>query len=61
MPATPEFIQGLRALCDEHNALLVMDEVQSGMGRSGKLFAYEHYGVKPDILTTAKALGVVSR
>lgn len=57
MPATPEFIQGLRALCDEHNALLVMDEVQSGMGRSGKLFAYEHYGVKPDILTTAKALG----
>lgn len=57
MPATPEFMQGLRALCDEHNALLVMDEVQSGMGRSGKLFAYEHYGVKPDILTTAKALG----
>ncbi|NIF24201.1 MULTISPECIES: bifunctional acetylornithine/succinyldiaminopimelate transaminase [Pantoea] len=57
MPATPEFIQGLRALCDEHQALLVLDEVQSGMGRSGKLFAYEHYGVKPDILTTAKALG----
>lgn len=57
MPATQEFIQGLRELCDEHDALLVMDEVQSGMGRSGKLFAYEHYGVKPDILTTAKALG----
>lgn len=57
MPATQEFIQGLRELCDQHNALLVMDEVQSGMGRSGKLFAYEHYGVKPDILTTAKALG----
>ncbi|WP_455818402.1 bifunctional acetylornithine/succinyldiaminopimelate transaminase [Pseudomonas cerasi] len=57
MPATPEFMQGLRQLCDEHNALLVLDEVQSGMGRSGKLFAYEHYGVQPDILTTAKALG----
>ncbi len=55
--ATQEFIEGLRALCDEHNALLVFDEVQSGMGRSGKLFAYEHYGVQPDILTTAKALG----
>lgn len=57
MPATPEFMQGLRALCDQHNALLVLDEVQSGMGRSGKLFAYEHYGIKPDIITTAKALG----
>lgn len=57
MPATPEFMQGLRALCDEHNALLVLDEVQSGMGRSGKLFAYEHYGITPDIITTAKALG----
>lgn len=56
-PATQEFMQGLRRLCDEHNALLVLDEVQSGMGRSGKLFAYEHYGVKPDIVTTAKALG----
>lgn len=57
VPATPEFMQGLRQLCDEHQALLVLDEVQSGMGRSGKLFACEHYGVKPDILTTAKALG----
>lgn len=57
VPATPEFMQGLRALCDEHHALLVLDEVQSGMGRSGKLFSYEHYGIKPDILTTAKALG----
>lgn len=55
--ATPEFMQGLRELCDQYQALLVLDEVQSGMGRSGKLFAYEHYGVKPDILTTAKALG----
>ncbi len=57
MPATQEFMQGLRALCDEHNALLVLDEVQSGMGRSGKLFAYKHYDIKPDIITTAKALG----
>lgn len=56
-PATQEFMQGLRDLCDEHNALLVFDEVQSGMGRSGKLFSYMHYGVTPDILTTAKALG----
>ncbi|CNL12874.1 bifunctional acetylornithine/succinyldiaminopimelate transaminase [Yersinia pseudotuberculosis] len=55
--ATPEFLQGVRALCDQHNALLVFDEVQSGMGRSGKLFSYMHYGVTPDILTTAKALG----
>jgi len=57
MPATPEFIQGLRELCGQYKALLVFDEVQTGMGRSGKLFAYEHYGVAPDILTTAKALG----
>lgn len=57
MPATPAFLQGLRELCDKHQALLVLDEVQSGMGRSGKLFAYEHYGVTPDILTSAKALG----
>ncbi|PKH23872.1 bifunctional succinylornithine transaminase/acetylornithine transaminase [Enterobacterales bacterium CwR94] len=56
-PATPAFMQGLRELCDQHQALLVLDEVQSGMGRSGKLFAYEHYGVTPDIITTAKALG----
>ena len=55
--ATPEFLQGLRGLCDEHKALLVFDEVQCGMGRSGDLFAYMHYGVTPDILTSAKALG----
>lgn len=55
--ATPEFLRGLRALCDEHAALLVFDEVQSGMGRTGKLFAYMNYGVIPDILTSAKALG----
>ena len=55
--ATPEFLKGLRELCDQHQALLVFDEVQSGMGRTGSLFAYMHYGVTPDILTTAKALG----
>ena len=55
--ATPEFLQGLRALCDEHKALLVFDEVQCGMGRCGELFAYMHYGVTPDILTNAKSLG----
>ncbi|AVJ19651.1 bifunctional succinylornithine transaminase/acetylornithine transaminase [Serratia sp. MYb239] len=56
-PVDAEFLQGVRALCDKHQALLVFDEVQSGMGRTGKLFAYMHYGVTPDILTTAKALG----
>lgn len=57
LAATPEFLQGLRALCAKHQALLVFDEVQSGMGRTGSLFAYMHYGVTPDILTSAKALG----
>ena len=57
LPASAEFLQAARALCDEHNALLVLDEVQTGIGRTGKLFAYEHYGVEPDILTSAKALG----
>ncbi|NUU65628.1 aspartate aminotransferase family protein [Enterobacteriaceae bacterium BIT-l23] len=55
--ATPEFLQGLRDLCDHYQALLVFDEVQCGMGRVGKLFSYMHYGVTPDILTSAKALG----
>lgn len=55
--ATSEFLQGLRALCDQHQALLVFDEVQCGMGRTGQLFSYMHYGVTPDILTSAKALG----
>lgn len=57
LAATPEFLQGLRDLCDKHQALLVFDEVQSGMGRTGSLFAYMHYSVTPDILTSAKALG----
>lgn len=55
--ATPAFLQGLRELCDQHQALLVFDEVQCGMGRTGSLFACMHYGVTPDILTSAKALG----
>lgn len=55
--ATPAFLQGLRELCDQQQALLVFDEVQCGMGRTGSLFAYMHYGVTPDILTSAKALG----
>ncbi|HBT1513460.1 bifunctional acetylornithine/succinyldiaminopimelate transaminase [Klebsiella pneumoniae] len=55
--ATPAFLQGLRELCDQHQALLVFDEVQCGMGRTGSLFAYMHYDVTPDILTSAKALG----
>ncbi len=55
--AEKEFIQGLRQLCDENNLLLIFDEVQSGMGRTGTLWAYEQYGVEPDILTSAKALG----
>ncbi|CAQ82398.1 MULTISPECIES: bifunctional acetylornithine/succinyldiaminopimelate transaminase [Photorhabdus] len=56
-PATSAFIHGVRELCDKHQVLLVFDEVQSGMGRTGKLFSYMHYDVVPDILTTAKALG----
>lgn len=55
--ATEEFFLGLRRLCDDNNILLVLDEVQCGMGRTGKLFAYEHYGITPDIFTLAKALG----
>jgi len=57
MPADDGFLEGLRALCDEHNALLVFDEVQSGVGRTGHLYAYQKYGVTPDILSTAKSLG----
>jgi len=52
-----EFLQGLRELCDKHGLLLFFDEIQTGMGRSGKLFAYEWTGVSPDVMTVAKALG----
>ncbi|MBI0103784.1 aspartate aminotransferase family protein [Gilliamella sp. W8145] len=55
--ATPEFLKGVRALCDQNNALLVFDEVQCGMGRTGSLYTYQQYDVIPDILTSAKALG----
>lgn len=57
MPATVEYLKELRALCDQTGALLIFDEVQCGMGRTGELFAYMGYGVTPDILTAAKALG----
>jgi acetylornithine/N-succinyldiaminopimelate aminotransferase len=57
IPGDAEFLKGLRQLCDQHNALLVMDEVQTGVGRTGKLYAYMNYGVTPDILTSAKSLG----
>jgi 4-aminobutyrate aminotransferase/(S)-3-amino-2-methylpropionate transaminase len=57
VPAPFEFLQGLRAICDRHGIVLVVDEVQSGMGRTGKLFAIEHSGVEPDLMTVAKSLG----
>jgi len=56
-PAEQEYLEGVRKICDENDILLIFDEVQCGMGRSGKLFAYEHYGVEPDIISLAKALG----
>ena len=56
-PAKAAFIKGVRKLCDEKGILLILDEIQCGMGRTGTLFAYEQYGIKPDILTVAKALG----
>jgi acetylornithine/succinyldiaminopimelate/putrescine aminotransferase len=56
-PATPEFLMGLREICDERQILLVFDEVQFGLARSGSLFAYKHFEVEPDIMTLAKPLG----
>lgn len=56
-PVTEQYLQGIRALCDKHGLLLIFDEVQTGIGRTGKLFGYQHYGVEPDIFTLAKALG----
>jgi len=57
IPASVAFLTGLRALCDKHNAMLIFDEVQTGVGRTGFLYAYMQYGVVPDVLSTAKALG----
>ncbi len=55
--ATPEFVRAVRALCDEKDLLLIFDEVQTGMGRTGKIFAYQHYGLEPDLMVLAKSLG----
>lgn len=56
-PATEEFVKGVRKLCDENNILMIADEIQCGMGRSGYMFAYQRFGILPDIVTSAKALG----
>jgi len=57
LPATAEFLGGLRQLCDEHGLLLILDEVQCGYARTGKIWAYEHYGIEPDIMAIAKGIG----
>jgi 4-aminobutyrate aminotransferase len=57
VPAPPQFLQGLRRVCDEHGILLIVDEVQSGFGRTGKFFAHEHAGIKPDVMVMAKGMG----
>lgn len=56
-PATAEYMEAVVALCKKHDLLLMLDEVQTGLGRTGKLFGYEHYGIKPDVFTLAKGLG----
>lgn len=56
-PADPEFLQGIRDLCNENDILMICDEIQCGMGRSGKMFAYQQYGIQPDIVTMAKGIG----
>ncbi len=55
--ADPQYVQGLRRLCSERNVLLIVDEVQTGIGRTGEMFAFKHYGIEPDVMTLAKALG----
>ncbi|MDD5823217.1 MAG: aspartate aminotransferase family protein [Firmicutes bacterium] len=57
VPATREFIEGVRAICDENDILMIMDEVQCGMGRTGNMFCWHEYGIRPDIMTMAKAIG----
>ena len=56
-PADPQFLQGIRKICDDYGILLIMDEIQAGLGRTGKWFGFQHAGISPDIVTTAKALG----
>jgi acetylornithine/N-succinyldiaminopimelate aminotransferase len=56
-PASAEFMRGLRRICDERDLMLVLDEVQCGVGRTGRLYAYEHYGIEPDVLASAKGIG----
>lgn len=56
-PAKPEFLEGIRKLCDENDIMMICDEIQCGMGRSGEMFAYQQYGVQPDIVTMAKGIG----
>ena len=56
-PAKKEFMEGIKALCEERDILLILDEIQCGMGRTGKMYAWQRYGIRPDIMTTAKALG----
>lgn len=55
--ATPDFLEGIRAICDERDIVMILDEVQCGMGRTGKMFAYQNYGILPDIMTSAKGIG----
>jgi 4-aminobutyrate aminotransferase len=57
VPAPKAFLQGLRRICDKHGIMLIVDEVQSGMGRTGKMFACEHYDIEPDIICIAKGIG----
>src|SRR5690625_5662214 len=57
IPASFEFMQQLRALCDQENLLLIVDEIQTGMGRTGILFAYQHCNIEPDIMTLGKGIG----
>lgn len=56
-PATKEFMEGIRTLCDKHDIIMICDEIQCGMGRTGKMFAFQNYDILPDIITSAKALG----